>query len=282
MRGRPVHGRGEARRDQGPARRFLSTTPSSRRCRAHAVEEVDKVILTASGGPFRDWTREAMSGARPEEAVKHPNWSMGPKISVDLATLMNKGSSRSSRPIICSVSPSEQLDVLIHPQSIVHGMVAYRDGSMIAELSTPDMRLPIGLCLAWPARSKVAGARLDLARVGKLTFERPDVDRFPALKPARNRPGSGRLGNKYSQCRERNRGCRLSRRDDRLPSNCPSGGGNPGTGRRAGLHQRADDDQGCACPRQGVGRGALPRRLLDRRETGSRTAREGGPADAVT
>jgi 1-deoxy-D-xylulose-5-phosphate reductoisomerase len=150
----------------------------------HTVDEVEKVILTASGGPFRDWTREAMSGARPEEAVKHPNWSMGPKISVDSATLMNKGLEIIEAHHLFGL-PSEQLDVLIHPQSIVHGMVAYRDGSVIAEMSTPDMRLPIALCLAWPARSKLAGTRLDLARVGKLTFERPDVDRFPALKLAR-------------------------------------------------------------------------------------------------
>jgi 1-deoxy-D-xylulose-5-phosphate reductoisomerase len=150
----------------------------------HSIDEVEKVILTASGGPFRDWTREAMSGARPEEAVKHPNWSMGPKISVDSATLMNKGLEIIEAHYLFGL-PSEQLDVLIHPQSIVHGMVAYRDGSVIAEMSTPDMRLPIALCLAWPARSKVPGLRLDLARIGKLTFERPDLDRFPALKLAR-------------------------------------------------------------------------------------------------
>ena len=150
----------------------------------HPIEDVDKVILTASGGPFRDWTREAMAGARPEEAVKHPNWSMGPKISVDSATLMNKGLEVIEAHHLFGL-PSEQLDVLIHPQSIVHGIVNYRDGCVIAEMSTPDMRMPIAHCLAWPARSKVAGPKLDLARVGKLTFERPDVDRFPSLKLAR-------------------------------------------------------------------------------------------------
>jgi 1-deoxy-D-xylulose-5-phosphate reductoisomerase len=150
----------------------------------HALEDVDKVILTASGGPFRDWTREAMSGARPEEAVKHPNWSMGPKISIDSATLMNKGLEVIEAHYLFGL-PSEQLDILIHPQSIVHGIVAYRDGAMIAEMSAPDMRMPIAHCLAWPARSKVPGPRLDLARLGKLTFERPDPDRFPALKLAR-------------------------------------------------------------------------------------------------
>ena len=159
--------------------------PSSRPCRVTPIADVDKVILTASGGPFRDWTREAMNGARPEEAVKHPNWSMGPKISVDSATLMNKGLEVIEAHHLFGL-PSEQLDMLIHPQSIVHGMVAYRDGSMIAEMSTPDMRMPIAHCLAWPARSKVPGVRLDLARIGKLTFERPDVDRFPALKLARS------------------------------------------------------------------------------------------------
>jgi 1-deoxy-D-xylulose-5-phosphate reductoisomerase len=150
----------------------------------HSIEEVDKVILTASGGPFRDWTREAMSGARPEEAVKHPNWSMGPKISVDSATLMNKGLEVIEAHHLFGL-PSEQLDVLIHPQSIVHGIVNYRDGCVIAEMSTPDMRMPIAYCLAWPVRSKIPGPKLDLARIGKLTFERPDVERFPALKLAR-------------------------------------------------------------------------------------------------
>jgi 1-deoxy-D-xylulose-5-phosphate reductoisomerase len=154
------------------------------------LDEVERIILTASGGPFRDWTREAMAGAGPAEALKHPNWSMGPKISIDSATLMNKGLEVIEAHHLFDL-PSERLDVLVHPQSIVHGIVAYRDGSMLAEMSAPDMRVPIAHCLSWPSRSPVAGQRLDLARVSKLTFERPDLDRFPALKLARTALDTG-------------------------------------------------------------------------------------------
>jgi len=149
-----------------------------------SIDDVDRIILTASGGPFRDWTKEAMAGARPEEALKHPNWSMGPKISVDSATLMNKGLELIEAHHLFGV-PGERLEVLVHPQSIVHGIVAYRDGSMLAEMSTPDMRMPIAHCLSWPVRAARSGLHLDLARLGKLTFERPDLDRFPALALAR-------------------------------------------------------------------------------------------------
>jgi 1-deoxy-D-xylulose-5-phosphate reductoisomerase len=155
-----------------------------------SIEEVDRIILTASGGPFRDWTKEAMAAASPDQALKHPNWSMGPKISIDSATLMNKGLEVIEAYHLFGL-PEEQLEVLVHPQSIVHGMVAYRDGSVIAEMSAPDMRMPIAHCLAWPKRSPVAGPRLDLSRIGRLTFERPDLDRFPALKIARAALGAG-------------------------------------------------------------------------------------------
>lgn len=155
-----------------------------------ALDLVDKIILTASGGPFREWTREAMMNASPAEAVKHPNWSMGPKISVDSATLMNKGLELIEAHHIFGIE-ADRIDVLIHPQSIVHGLVAYRDGSIIAEMGVPDMRMPIAHCLSWPKRSRVAGPALDLAKLGRLNFAKPDLDRFPALKLARQALAAG-------------------------------------------------------------------------------------------
>jgi 1-deoxy-D-xylulose-5-phosphate reductoisomerase len=151
---------------------------------ANRIEDVDKIILTASGGPFRDWTKEAMMGARPAEALKHPNWSMGPKISIDSATLMNKGLELIEAHYLFDVD-GDRIEVVIHPQSIVHGLVAYRDGTTIAALSAPDMRMPIANCLAWPSRGPASGLGLDLTKIGRLTFERPDLDRFPALRIAR-------------------------------------------------------------------------------------------------
>ena len=155
-----------------------------------SLDLVDKIILTASGGPFREWTREAMMNASPAEAVKHPNWSMGPKISVDSATLMNKGLELIEAHHIFGIE-ADRIDVLIHPQSIVHGLVAYRDGSIIAEMGVPDMRMPIAHCLSWPKRSKVAGPALDLAKLGRLNFAKPDLERFPALKLARQALAAG-------------------------------------------------------------------------------------------
>ena len=157
---------------------------------ANRIEDVDRIILTASGGPFRDWTREALMAARPEEALKHPNWSMGPKISIDSATLMNKGLELIEAYHLFGIDPA-RIEVVVHPQSIVHGLVAYRDGTMIAALSAPDMRMPIAHCLAWPARAKETTLGLDLTRVGRLTFERPDTDRFPALRVAREALAAG-------------------------------------------------------------------------------------------
>jgi 1-deoxy-D-xylulose-5-phosphate reductoisomerase len=156
----------------------------------HSIDEVDRIILTASGGPFRDWTKEAMAAASPDQALKHPNWSMGPKISIDSATLMNKGLEVIEAHYLFGL-PEGQLEVVVHPQSIIHGMVAYKDGSVIAQMGAPDMRMPIAHCLSWPARSPIAGPRLDLARIGRFTFERPDLDRFPALKIARAALGAG-------------------------------------------------------------------------------------------
>ncbi len=157
---------------------------------SNRIEDVDRIILTASGGPFRDWTREAMMGASPEEALKHPNWSMGPKISIDSATLMIKGLELIEAYYLFGIDP-KRIEVVIHPQSIIHGLVAYRDGTMIATLSAPDMRMPIAHCLAWPARGRDTTLGLDLTKVGRLTFERPDLDRFPALRIAREALAAG-------------------------------------------------------------------------------------------
>jgi 1-deoxy-D-xylulose-5-phosphate reductoisomerase len=147
-------------------------------------EDVRRIILTASGGPFRTWSREAMHAVTPEQALKHPNWSMGPKVTIDSATLMNKGLELIEAHHIFSY-PAGQIDVLVHPQSIIHGLVEYRDGSVIAQLGSPDMRTPIAHCLAWPTRIDGRAPRLDLARVANLSFEEPDLARFPALALAR-------------------------------------------------------------------------------------------------
>jgi 1-deoxy-D-xylulose-5-phosphate reductoisomerase len=147
-------------------------------------EDVRRVVLTASGGPFRTWTAEAIRKATPAQASRHPNWSMGVKITVDSATLMNKGLELIEARHLFALA-AEEIDVLVHPQSIVHGLVEFRDGSMIAQLGAPDMRIPIAHCLAWPQRIQGPAARLDLAAIGNLTFEQPDLERFPALGVAR-------------------------------------------------------------------------------------------------
>jgi 1-deoxy-D-xylulose-5-phosphate reductoisomerase len=153
-------------------------------------EDVQRVILTASGGPFRTWSAAAIRAATPEQASHHPNWSMGVKITIDSATLMNKGLELIEARHLFALDPAE-IDVLVHPQSIVHGLVEFRDGSMIAQLGAPDMRIPIAHCLAWPARIQGPAARLNLAAVANLSFEKPDVDRFPALAVARRAMAKG-------------------------------------------------------------------------------------------
>jgi 1-deoxy-D-xylulose-5-phosphate reductoisomerase len=147
-------------------------------------EAVRRLILTASGGPFRTWDRARIAEATPEQAVAHPTWSMGTKISVDSATMMNKGLEVIEAHFLFDV-PEERIDVLVHPQSVVHSMVEYVDGSVLAQMGTPDMRIPIAHALAWPRRIETPAARLDLARAGGLSFEAPDPERFPALGLAR-------------------------------------------------------------------------------------------------
>ena len=147
-------------------------------------EQIELVCLTASGGPFRRWSLDEMRDARPEQALNHPNWSMGPKVTIDSATLMNKGLELLEAHHLFSLPPAK-LDVLIHPQSIVHCLVHLSDGSVLAQMSCPDMRTPIAYSLAWPERMHAPTKRLDLAELGTLTFEAPDEKRFPALRLAR-------------------------------------------------------------------------------------------------
>jgi len=147
-------------------------------------ERIEKLILTASGGPFRDWTMEAMRLVTPSQAVAHPNWSMGAKISVDSATMMNKGLELIEAAYLFAMA-EERIEILVHPQSVIHSMVAYADGSVLAQLGSPDMRTPIAHALAWPRRMAAPSPRLDLAAIGRLTFEAPDEGRFPALALAR-------------------------------------------------------------------------------------------------
>ena len=141
---------------------------------------VEKIILTASGGPFRELPTEQFSSVTPEQACNHPNWRMGRKISVDSATLMNKGLELIEARWLFNAHPN-QIEVLVHPQSIVHSMVAYRDGSVLAQMGTPDMRTPIAHALAWPRRIEAGVEHLNLARINDLSFEKPDLDRFPCL-----------------------------------------------------------------------------------------------------
>ncbi|MDD2878223.1 MAG: 1-deoxy-D-xylulose-5-phosphate reductoisomerase [Acidiphilium sp.] len=147
-------------------------------------QSLEKIVLTASGGPFRDASLAEMQDATPEQALKHPVWSMGAKITIDSATLFNKGLEVIEAARIFNLAPHE-IEVLVHPQSIVHGMVCYRDGSVLAQLGAPDMRIPIAHTLAWPARIATASPRLDLAAAAKLEFFAPDPARFPALRLAR-------------------------------------------------------------------------------------------------
>ena len=154
-------------------------------------ERVEKLILTASGGPFRSASMQEMAAATPEKACAHPNWDMGAKISVDSATMMNKGLELIEAAYLFDV-PESRIDVLIHPQSIIHSLVAYDDGSVLAQLGLPDMRTPISYALSWPRRMPLPGLeRLDLAKIGRLDFLPPDAERFPALTLARGAVSAG-------------------------------------------------------------------------------------------
>ncbi|QGM96114.1 1-deoxy-D-xylulose-5-phosphate reductoisomerase [Methylocystis parvus] len=144
---------------------------------------IERMIVTASGGPFRTWSKERIDDATVEEALNHPNWAMGPKITVDSAGMMNKGLELIEAHHLFGV-PAEKLEVVVHPQSIVHGLVAFSDGSVTAGMAPPDMRVPIAHCLGYPDRLATPASRLDFAKIATLTFEAPDFERFPALKLA--------------------------------------------------------------------------------------------------
>ena len=151
---------------------------------AEQKRAVERLILTASGGPFRNWSLADMADATREQALAHPNWDMGAKITIDSATMMNKGLELIEAHLLFGL-PGEQIDIVVHPQSVIHSMVAYRDGSVLAQMGTPDMRVPISHALGWPARIDGPAARLDFAELAPLTFERPDSGRFPSLRLAR-------------------------------------------------------------------------------------------------
>jgi 1-deoxy-D-xylulose-5-phosphate reductoisomerase len=148
------------------------------------IDQVSRIILTASGGPFRTASAEAMRHATPAQAVAHPNWTMGAKISVDSATLMNKGLELIEAHYLFGL-PSERIDILVHPQSVIHSLVEFIDGSVLAQLGSPDMRIPIAYALAWPERMPTPAQRLDLAAIARLDFGEPDLERFPALRLSR-------------------------------------------------------------------------------------------------
>jgi len=157
---------------------------------AGRTEDVSALVLTASGGPFRTWPRERIAAATAREALRHPVWSMGAKISIDSATMMNKGLELIEARHLFDVGP-ERLEVLVHPQSIVHGLVQWRDGSVTAGLGVADMKIPIAHCLGESGRLDFPGTRLDLAAIGALTFEAPDAERFPCLRLAREALAAG-------------------------------------------------------------------------------------------
>ncbi len=154
------------------------------------IDHVRWITLTASGGPFRDWSHEQLATATPAQAIKHPNWDMGAKISVDSATMFNKGLELIEAYHLFPVG-LEKLRIIVHPQSVVHSMVEYRDGSTLAQLGPSDMRVPIASTLAWPARMDTPCEPLDLGKIGTLTFRAPDEDRFPATRLARQAAEAG-------------------------------------------------------------------------------------------
>ena len=157
----------------------------------HRNDDIERIILTASGGPFRQTPAEELKGVGPEKALKHPQWSMGAKITIDSATLMNKGLEVIEAHWLFDM-PAEKIGVVVHPQSIIHSMVEYIDGCVMAQLGAPDMRAPIAYAIAWPERCESGIKKLDLTQIGTLTFEEPDTERFPALRLAFDALKAGR------------------------------------------------------------------------------------------
>jgi len=148
-----------------------------------ADNPLKSIILTASGGPFRTWNKERVLSAKVSDALGHPTWKMGPKITVDCASMMNKGLEVIEAHHLFNM-PLEKIDVVVHPESIIHSMIEFEDGAVIAQMGLPDMRVPIGYAMGYPDRVPFGGERLNLAKLGKLTFEQPDTERFPCLKMA--------------------------------------------------------------------------------------------------
>ena len=159
---------------------------------AHETAPIERLLLTASGGPFRTWSIEQMAAASPKQAVAHPNWSMGARISIDSASMFNKALEMIEAGHLFHVS-ADQVEVVVHPQSIIHSMIGYGDGSILAHLGPSDMRVAIGYALAWPLRPNLPVERLDFAKLGSLDFEAPDDERFPALRLARQAMSQGGL-----------------------------------------------------------------------------------------
>ena len=155
------------------------------------VSAIETMTLTASGGPFRTWDAARINAATKAQALAHPHWSMGPKITVDSATMMNKGLELIEAHYLFAIAP-ERLAVVVHPQSVIHGMVSFADGMVVAGLACPDMAVPVAHCLGWPDRLTTRAKRLDLAALGALTFEAPDLSRFPALRLAQEALAEGR------------------------------------------------------------------------------------------
>jgi 1-deoxy-D-xylulose-5-phosphate reductoisomerase len=190
-------------------------------------EAVERIILTASGGPFRQVPRESLAAVTPEQAVAHPNWRMGAKISVDSATMMNKGLEVIEAHHLFAM-PGPRIEVVIHPQSIVHSLVAYVDGSVLAQLGSPDMRTPIAHTLAWPDRIQAPSPRLDLAAIGTLSFEAPDDRAVPGARPLPPGDGGRRRHAGGAERRQRDRGRGLPGARHRLPRHPGHRRGNPG------------------------------------------------------
>nr|MDE6364564.1 1-deoxy-D-xylulose-5-phosphate reductoisomerase [Lachnospiraceae bacterium] len=153
-------------------------------------DRISKLLITASGGPFRGWTRQQLEQVRLEDALKHPNWAMGHKITIDSATLVNKGLEVMEAKWLFGVG-LDQIQVVVHPQSIIHSMVEYVDGGIIAQLGTPDMKLPIQYALFYPDRRPMAGKRVDFYKLGSITFEKPDLETFTGLKLAMRAAAEG-------------------------------------------------------------------------------------------
>ena len=236
-------------------------------------EDVRRVVLTASGGPFRTWTAEAIKRATPEQASRHPNWSMGVKVTINSATLMNKGLELIEAHHLFGFA-SDEIDVLVHPQSVVHGLVEFRDGSMIAQLGVPDMRIPIAHCLAWPVAHRGAGTAARSRNHCEFDFRAAGPRSFPGL--GRGAPGSGHGWRRAHRAERGERGgsARIRRAPARIHGNFGPGRGYPGS-RRTRRYYSGTDQRG------GGGRDR-PGGAVGRRRASARNCRKGSLKRKVT